>query len=126
LTRKLSSKNSKQTIVDINNLILPKYIKSILKTIAHKILQSVDLSQSESIFRSSFPKSEKLYILTGDSQCTLDFTKYQEAAFLAEGEHNIEEVLPTAAQQPQNLYFDPPTSSEDLDKSEEQEYRLQP
>jgi hypothetical protein len=52
-----------------------------LKTIADKILQSVPLSQSKNIFWNSFSNSEKSHILTGDSQCSLDFTLYQESGY---------------------------------------------
>jgi hypothetical protein len=106
LTHKLSSDNSKQAI---NNLIVPKHIKLKLKTISSKICQSIVLSGSENSFWNLFPNSEKSYILTGDSQCSLDFTECQEASFLAESEFEVEKKQPQVFLQPQNLFFDPPT-----------------
>jgi hypothetical protein len=42
--------NLQQSITAITNLFIPENIKSKLKTIANLILQSVKLTQSESIF----------------------------------------------------------------------------
>jgi hypothetical protein len=77
MTNKLLSENSSQAIATINNLInqIP-WLK--LKTIAKKSIQSLPLSQSEIIFWNSFPNTENSYILTGDSQCSLDFNLYQD------------------------------------------------
>jgi hypothetical protein len=61
--------------------------------------------------------------LTNNSQCSLDFTTYQEASFLSESEFDIEEVHPQVVHQPQNFYFNPPTSSDDTDDSEDQTNR---
>jgi hypothetical protein len=42
--------------------------------------------------------------------------KYQEATFLVESEFDIEEVLPTAAQQPQNLTLQPHLKNQTIQK----------
>ena len=122
MTNKLLSENSSQAIATIKNLInqIP-WLK--LKTIARKIIQSLPLSQSEIIFWNSFPNTEKSHILTGDSQCSLDFNLYQESNYQFEGEFDIEEVLPPQVALQQNFYFDPPTSSEDSDDSDDPENR---
>jgi hypothetical protein len=121
MTHKLSSENFETS--HCSNLIIPKHIKSKLKRIASIILQSIVLSQSESSFWNSFSNSEKSYILTSNSQCSLDFTSYQEANFLAESEFEVKEVQPQIVQKPQNLYFDLPTSSGDSDNSDDQELK---
>ena len=66
---------------------------------------------------------EKSYILIGDSQCTLDFINYQDCSYLFKSEFEIEERLRPHHSPPRNnLYFEPPTSSEDSDCSDYTDY----
>ncbi len=66
-----------------------------------------------------FSNCEKSYILIGDSQCTLDFINYQDSSYLFKSEFEIEERLRPPHSPPRNnLYFEPPTSSEDSDCSD--------
>ena len=81
-------KNATQAMATIKNLILPEMVKLKLKTIANKIFQSVQLSQAENSFWKSFSNNEKAYILTGDPQESLDFTKYQSAGYIVEENFN--------------------------------------
>jgi hypothetical protein len=53
----------------------------------------------------------------------LDFTTYQESNFLIESKFDNEELPPPVIHPQPNLCFDPPTSSEDTDDSEEPDYR---
>jgi hypothetical protein len=115
MTKKLLSDNSTQAIAAINILIIPNAIKFKLKTIAEKILQSLPLSQSKNIFWNSFSNSGKSWISTGDSQCLLEFTLYQESNYQFESEFDIKEILPPQVVAQVNLYFDPPTSPKDSD-----------
>jgi hypothetical protein len=80
----------------------------------------VSLSQSKIIIWRSFLNNKKSYIPTGDSQCSLDLSLYQEAQYQFEGELNIEEVLPPQVAPKPNLFFDPPTSPENFDNSDYQ------
>jgi ASC-1-like (ASCH) protein len=77
----LMKKQSSQAIAVINNIIISEEEKLKLKTIAIKIYHSIKLIQEETSFWNSFPNSAKLYILTGDIHCSLDFTEYQKADY---------------------------------------------
>jgi hypothetical protein len=68
---------------------------------AHKVKMKnncqKDSSFSDSIpgrkhFWNSFPNCEKSYILTSDSQCSLNFTFYQASGYLIEDEFKIENI----------------------------------
>jgi hypothetical protein len=63
-------------------------------------------------------KNKKSYILTGDSQCSLDFTLNQEAQYQFEGKFDIEEILPPQVVPQPNLCFDLPTSPKGFDNSD--------
>jgi hypothetical protein len=52
-----------------------------LTSIALKLHQSIELTQSEKNYWQNFSKEEKSFIITGDSQHTLDFTQYQKSYF---------------------------------------------
>ena len=88
----LMEKQNSRSITAINNLIIPELTKLKLKTIANKLYHSVKLSREEQVFWNSFPNSEKSYILTGDSQISLDFTEYQDSGYQIEQELEIQEV----------------------------------
>jgi hypothetical protein len=87
-TNKLLSKNLHQANAANNNSIIPNHIKSKLKTIAKKIHHSVKFHQEESIISKN---CQKCCILTGDSECLLDFTSYQTSGSLIEDKFKIEE-----------------------------------
>jgi hypothetical protein len=120
----LMKKHSSQAIAAINNLIIPEIEKLKLKTMAIKIYHSVNLTQEEKVFWNSFPNSEKWYILTGDTESSLNFTEYQRAGNVV-GDQFQEEVqhAPQVHHQEHhpNLFFDP-SSSEDSDSSEDPDY----
>ena len=65
----------------IQALIIPEADKYKLTAIALKLHQSITLTQSEKNYWQNFSKEEKSYIITGDSQHTLDFTQYQQGYF---------------------------------------------
>ena len=65
----------------INCLIIPEADRYKLTAISLKLHQSIPLTQNEKQYWQNFSKEEKLYIITGDSQQTLDFTQYQEGYF---------------------------------------------
>ena len=65
----------------INPLIIPKADRYKLTAIAIKLHQSIQLTQSEKQYWKNFAKEEKSYIITGDSQHTLDFPQYHEGYF---------------------------------------------
>ena len=122
----LMKKQSSQSIVAINNLIIPELTKLKLKTIANKLYHSVKLTQEENTFWNSFSNTEKSYILTGDSQVSLDFTEYQNSGYQIEEELKPQQVqynpVPQADIDP-NLnvqYFDP--QSTDSDSSDYPDY----
>jgi hypothetical protein len=81
--------NSCDAFEAINKLIIPEPIKSKLKTMSYKFLQSIQSSRSENICWNSFPNCEKSYILICDSQCLLDFITYQESNYLMENEFEM-------------------------------------
>ena len=60
----------------INALIIPEAGSYNLTAIAIKLHQSIPLTQSERQYCQNFSNEEKSYIITGDSQHTLDFTQY--------------------------------------------------
>ena len=84
------------------------------------------LSQEEHLFWNSFPNSEKSYILTGDSQVSLDFTEYQNSRYQIEEELELQELPDIPVPQAvidSNLnvqYLDP--QSDDSDSSEDPDY----
>ena len=122
----LMKKQNSQSIVAINNLIIPELTQLKLKTIANKLYHSVKLSQEEHAFWNSFSNTEKSYILTGDSQVSFDFTEYQNSGYQIEEELELQQVqdypVPQAVIDP-NLevqYFDP--QSTDSDSSDDPDY----
>jgi hypothetical protein len=83
VTRSMKKLISKEevSINAINALIIPEADRNKLTAIALKLHQSISLTQSEKQYWQNFSKEEKSYIITGDSQHTLDFTQYQEGYF---------------------------------------------
>ena len=83
VTRSMKKLISKEgvSINAINSLIIPEAGRYKLTAIALKLHQSIQLTQSEKQYWQNFSKEEKSYIITGDSQHTLDFTQYQEGYF---------------------------------------------
>ncbi len=118
MSDKLKTKHVAQAIAIIKNLIIPTSEKMKLKTIAQKLYQSVKLTQEETSYWNSFSNSEKSYILTGDSEQSLDFTEYQKAGFSVNFLPQVEQEEPDW-QEP-DLFFEPSTS--DSDSSEDPDY----
>ena len=83
VTRSMKKLISKEevSINAINALIIPEADRYKLTAIALKLHQSIALTQSEKKYWQNFSKEEKSYIITGDSQHTLDFTQYQQGYF---------------------------------------------
>jgi hypothetical protein len=86
VTRSMKKLISKEavSINAINSLIIPETDRYKLTAIAIKLHQSIALTQSEKDYWKNFSKEEKSYIITGDSQLTLDFTQYQEGYYSSE------------------------------------------
>ena len=101
VTRSMKKLISKEevSINAINALIIPEADRYKLTAIALKLHQSIKLTQSEKNYWQNFSKEEKSYIITGDSQHTLDFTQYQQGYF---GEDYWNNLLPEQLV-PQNL-----------------------
>ena len=70
-----------QSINAINALIIPEADRYKLTAIALKLHQAIPLTTTEKQYWNNFTNQEKAYIITGDSQQTLDFTQYQEGYF---------------------------------------------
>jgi hypothetical protein len=83
VTRSMKKLISKEevSINAINALLIPETDRYKLTAIALKLHQSITLTQSERNYWQNFSKEEKSYIITGDSQHTLDFTQYQQGYF---------------------------------------------
>ena len=65
----------------INSLIIPEADRNILTAIALKLHQSITRTLSEKNYWQNFSMEEKSYIISGDSQHTLDFIQYQQGYF---------------------------------------------
>jgi hypothetical protein len=111
VTRSMKKLISKEeaSINAIQDLIIPEADKYKLTAIALKLHQSIRLTQSEKDYWQNFSKEEKSYIITGDSQHTLDFTQYQQGYF---SEDYWNYVQPG---QPQPLNPTHPVEDEDTD-----------
>ena len=69
-----------------------------------KLHQSIQLTQSEIEYWNIFTKEEKSFIITGDSQLPLDFTKYQAGYYSGENINQfVRQQLPVQPAQIQEL-----------------------
>ena len=113
-----------QSINALNSLIIPETDRYKLIAIALKLHQSIQLTQSEQNYWNDFTREEKSFIITGDSQHPLDFTRYQAGYFSGENLNQFvryqqipQEPNPQLEDPDPDLYADEPPWHSDSEDS---------